>query len=194
MKKTFLLLILTIFSSNLLTAQQAISETEKLVSIGKIYGFLKYYHPEVGKGTYNWDDEFIKYLPKILNATDRNDLSVIYINWIDSLGKIDVCKKCSSDEKYFDKNFDLSWLQNTEVFNDELSSKLKYIENNRIQKENFYVETQPVGNIRVTNEPEYKKIEFPKEEYRLLGLFKYCLLYTSPSPRDQRGSRMPSSA
>ena len=25
-------------------------------------------------------------------------------------------------------------------------------------------------------------------------LFKLCLLYTSPSPRDQRGSRMPSSA
>ena len=24
--------------------------------------------------------------------------------------------------------------------------------------------------------------------------FSYCLLYTSPSPRDQRGSRMPSSA
>ena len=26
------------------------------------------------------------------------------------------------------------------------------------------------------------------------ALFKDCLLYTSPSPRDQRGSRMPSSA
>ena len=26
------------------------------------------------------------------------------------------------------------------------------------------------------------------------GLFDICLLYTSPSPRDQRGSRMPSSA
>ena len=26
------------------------------------------------------------------------------------------------------------------------------------------------------------------------GDFEYCLLYTSPSPRDQRGSRMPSSA
>ena len=24
--------------------------------------------------------------------------------------------------------------------------------------------------------------------------FQFCLLYTSPSPRDQRGSRMPSSA
>ena len=26
------------------------------------------------------------------------------------------------------------------------------------------------------------------------GSFRHCLLYTSPSPRDQRGSRMPSSA
>ena len=28
----------------------------------------------------------------------------------------------------------------------------------------------------------------------LLTLYVICLLYTSPSPRDQRGSRMPSSA
>ena len=28
----------------------------------------------------------------------------------------------------------------------------------------------------------------------LAGWFETCLLYTSPSPRDQRGSRMPSSA
>ena len=27
-----------------------------------------------------------------------------------------------------------------------------------------------------------------------IGLVDSCLLYTSPSPRDQRGSRMPSSA
>ena len=26
------------------------------------------------------------------------------------------------------------------------------------------------------------------------GVYQHCLLYTSPSPRDQRGSRMPSSA
>ena len=39
-----------------------------------------------------------------------------------------------------------------------------------------------------------------KLRLRLIGLIvalilsKICLLYTSPSPRDQRGSRMPSSA
>ena len=30
--------------------------------------------------------------------------------------------------------------------------------------------------------------------HEYLSLPKFCLLYTSPSPRDQRGSRMPSSA
>ena len=32
------------------------------------------------------------------------------------------------------------------------------------------------------------------EEKRGVGVSSPCLLYTSPSPRDQRGSRMPSSA
>ena len=31
-------------------------------------------------------------------------------------------------------------------------------------------------------------------DYRVKSRHKVCLLYTSPSPRDQRGSRMPSSA
>ena len=35
--------------------------------------------------------------------------------------------------------------------------------------------------------PVYRDIEHKTENY-------FCLLYTSPSPRDQRGSRMPSSA
>ena len=33
-----------------------------------------------------------------------------------------------------------------------------------------------------------------KGRYLGKGVLKACLLYTSPSPRDQRGSRMPSSA
>ena len=32
------------------------------------------------------------------------------------------------------------------------------------------------------------------QDEEIKGLFMLCLLYTSPSPRDQRGSRMPSSA
>ena len=34
----------------------------------------------------------------------------------------------------------------------------------------------------------------PEDADLLNAIFRGCLLYTSPSPRDQRGSRMPSSA
>ena len=173
MKKTFLLLILICFSFNCLIAQQEISDTKKLATIAKIYGFLKYYHPEVGKGKYDWDNEFIKYLPQVLEANDKESLSKIYNNWINSLGKIEKCKNCDSDQLLFDKNFNLSWTQDSEIFNIELTSKLKYIEENRFQGENFYVTTEPVGTIKVTNEPVYQNFSYPSEEYRLLGLFKY---------------------
>ena len=173
MKKTFLLLILICFSFNHLIAQQKISVTEKLASIGKIYGFLKFYHPEVGKGKYDWDKEFIKYLPQVLEASDKESLSKIYSNWINVLGNIEKCKNCVSDQLLFDKNFNLSWTQDSEIFNTELKAKLKYIEENRFQGENFYVTTEPVGTIKVTNEPVYQNFSYPSEEYRLLGLFKY---------------------
>ena len=43
--------------------------------------------------------------------------------------------------------------------------------------------------------PFEKKNFKPAEKSESLGrLAIHCLLYTSPSPRDQRGSRMPSSA
>ncbi|WP_426064391.1 S41 family peptidase [Flavobacterium sp. DSP2-3-1] len=173
MKKTFLLLILICFSFNHLIAQQKISDTEKLASIGKIYGFLKYYHPEVGKGKYDWDKEFIKYLPQVLEASDKESLSKIYSNWINVLGNIEKCKNCFSDQLLFDKNFNLFWTQDSEIFNAELKAKLKYIEENRFQGENFYVTTEPVGTIKVTNESVYQNFSYPSEEYRLLGLFKY---------------------
>ena len=38
------------------------------------------------------------------------------------------------------------------------------------------------------------EIEAPSSFYFTFSQLKSCLLYTSPSPRDQRGSRMPSSA
>ena len=57
------------------------------------------------------------------------------------------------------------------------------------------------GNFHSQNAAEFAKAVTDKSGGKLTikthpggSLFKGCLLYTSPSPRDQRGSRMPSSA
>ena len=49
----------------------------------------------------------------------------------------------------------------------------------------------PKGIIRILEE---YKVEISGKICAVIGRSAFCLLYTSPSPRDQRGSRMPSSA
>lgn len=173
MKKVALLFICILLSQSWSFAQQKLSETEKLASLAKVYGFLKYYHPEVSKGKFDWDQQCLQTLPKVLEAVDKESLSQIYLNWIGSLGSIKKCKRCDAKKKYFDKNFDLSWTQDPTLFNKELQRKFSFIKNNRNQKSNHYVTTEAVGNIVLTNESDYKNESYPNEAIRLLGLFNY---------------------
>ena len=46
----------------------------------------------------------------------------------------------------------------------------------------------------ICNVPPQGGRKHPNQDYIQLDTSNVCLLYTSPSPRDQRGSRMPSSA
>ena len=46
----------------------------------------------------------------------------------------------------------------------------------------------------IKTETIFSLIEVGSVQLGLMYCFYFCLLYTSPSPRDQRGSRMPSSA
>ncbi len=173
MKQKILLTFFVLVSYYPLAAQQTMSETTKLATLGKLYGFLKYYHPEVSQGKFDWDQQLVEYIPKVLKANTKAELSSLYLTWINSLGNIKKCKKCKTKTNYFDKNFDLSWIKNSELFSTELISKLIFIEDNRNQNDNYYVTTAPVGNVVITNETTSEPNGFPSEELRLLGLYKY---------------------
>ncbi len=177
MKNTLLFLIALFFLTNTLSAQSNLSEIDKLVSTAKIWGFLKYYHPEVAKGEFNWDNELLKILPKVKQSKTKEELSLLYVNWINSLGEVKKCNSCQKNNqtKYFDKNFDLSWILDSMIFTKKLTLKLKHIENNRyIGRKPYYSKPSKSGNIIITNEPEYKNLEFLNNiNFRYLSLFKY---------------------
>lgn len=151
------------------------NEIKNISSLCKMWGFLKYYHPNVAKGNYNWDEQLLAVLPKVKKARTKGELSDIYLGWIESLGMVKVCSSCINNGKkeYFYKNFNLSWLENADMFSDSLIEKLKYIENNRFQGENYYVTIKKGGNIELRNEELYDNFEYPDQNYRLLSLFKY---------------------
>ena len=158
-----------------LNSQNKLSEAEKLTSLCKVWGFLKYYHPNASMGIYNWDQQLFKVLPKVEEATDKNKLSQIYLDWISELGEIPKCKTCSTTkEDYFNENFNLKWTENKNIFTDELIKKLKEIEINRNQGNNFYIAAaDKIGNAVIQNEPDYPKFDWQNKDLRLLSLFRY---------------------
>src|SRR5690606_18511190 len=86
MKKHFILFILLLSNLNILFAQNELNETEKLASFAKVWGFLKYYHPNVVNNQMDWDKELIEKIPEIESINSKEELNEFYINWINSIG------------------------------------------------------------------------------------------------------------
>ncbi|KQS93112.1 S41 family peptidase [Chryseobacterium sp. Leaf394] len=174
MKRFLLLLVLVFAGTQKNFAQEKLSETQKLEALAKVWGFLKYYHPEVAKGSFDWDNELIEKINAAEKAGDKAQFSKMISDWIDSLGKVDVCKKCSKkdDKKYFLKNFDLSWTDDTGVFDQKVIEKLNFIEENRNQGDNHYI---TVGRSSVANykNENTSNPEFISRGNTLLELFRY---------------------
>ncbi|WP_415328627.1 S41 family peptidase [Chryseobacterium sp. MMS23-Vi53] len=152
---------------------QKLTETQKLESLCKVWGFLKYYHPNVAKGTFNWDQQLFQKINELENINEKNQLNELYSNWIESLGKVDKCKKCLKEENkvYFLKNFDLSWINNPEVFSQNVIQKLHFIQNNRNLGENHYFGLNG-RKVYFRNENSYGS-KFTSKQTALLELFRY---------------------
>lgn len=175
MRKTILIAFFLLFQ---ISFSKPITETQKFAATCKIWGFLKYYHPNVADGSKNWDDQLFKILPEVEAAQTSDAFSLVIENWINSLGEIkknDVTKTVLKKE-YFDKNFDLSWFSKNELISKTLSKKLKFIEENRIQGKPFYVDFElNTGNVplQFNNEIKYNDFKWTDKNLRLLSIFRY---------------------
>ncbi|KAF2336204.1 S41 family peptidase [Flavobacterium daemonense] len=175
MKKIFLIVVVLLFQNSF---SKPISETQKLAATCKVWGFLKYYHPNVADGSKNWDEQLFQILPKVEEAQTSEAFSLVIENWVDSLGEIKKQEtlKPAVKKEYFDKNFDLSWFNNKELFSKSLSKKLKFIEENRFQGKQYYVAYEFDSNgppLQFKNEPKYADFKWTDKNLRLLALFRY---------------------
>lgn len=141
--------------------------------LGKLWGFLKYHHPQVGKGNYNWDYELFRMLPDYLKANDIQQRDKILLKWIKKYGKFPVCKNCKETSANAFLKPDFTWVENSNM-NNELKKKIKEIYTNRHQGEQYYIEMFPnVGNPKFKNENSYSNMPYPDAGFRLLALYRY---------------------
>lgn len=157
------------------------SQVSLISSFTKVWGFLKYYHPEVNGGVLDWDSIYREVIPKITtNSTE--DYNQLIIKIIEDLGPISICQSCENIKRYpkaWTRNLTIDWVDNDTILSDDLSSILKSIFQNRYEGEGYYCtyawgEGVNRGPINFTNERDYSdSLILNDYRYRLLALARY---------------------
>ncbi|WP_028376773.1 S41 family peptidase [Leeuwenhoekiella sp. MAR_2009_132] len=149
-----------------------VDSLDKLTLLGKIWGFLKYHHPAIASGTYNWDYELFRILPEYLSTKNNLDRDTVLLNWIESFGEIEECQTCKETSELAFLKPDHSWFDNF-FMTTELKSALNSIYANRHQGKGFYLGLDMAGRPDLLNEEIYKDVNLPDQGFQLLALYKY---------------------
>ena len=151
-------------------------QIENLVTLGQVWGFLKYHHPAIRSGERHWDFDLFRVLPGVLAAPDRRTASAALLKWMTSLGPVQPCKPCATlpaDQIHLPP--DVKWIWDEARLGVDLSRALRAVHANRpAAQTQFYLSLAPgIGNPVFKNEPNYAQISLPDAGYQLLGLYRF---------------------
>lgn len=147
---------------------------ENLTALGEVWGFLKYHHPSIAQGKYNWDFELFRIMPSVIKANNNLELSRVLEKWVDSLGKPPLCKDCGIHPVgVVQSKPDYGLLFKNSTLSASLTKKLSFILENRNGTKGYYIDTAINGNPTFLNEAAYTLFQYPDAGYRLLCLYRY---------------------
>lgn len=173
MKKILLYLFLISYI-NIYSQPVKKNQVDHLSAFGKVWGFLKYYHPNVAHGKFNWDTTLVSNYQKVMLAKDKNEFNFILLRIIHSLGPVpENTEKKTFFPDSIKKNFNIGWINDTAVFVPFVIKKLQYIFDNYQPISNYYIQrSKYVGNPLFQNEIRYD-VPLPSPEYRFLALCRF---------------------
>ena len=160
--------------SNIKINELTVQQYESLYTLGKIWGFVKYYHPKIATGDVNWDNELFRVLPAVLNAKNKKEFSDITEKWINQLGEIEPNDGTNGTSEDIKLSPTTQWINDEEKLSASLMILLNKINNAKRENKHFYIgHTFNVGNPVFKNEKEYKNMAFDDDGFKLLSLYRY---------------------
>lgn len=160
--------------SNIVFPELTDQMSENLDLLGRVWGFLKYHHPAIAQGKYNWDYELFRMLPGYLQVPNQKERDAYLVKWIQHYGRISVNKEVVLVDSNAVLKPDLRWI-NPEQLSPKLYNLLMKVYENRWQKNNYYVvaDVFNANNAKFLHEESYPNMYYPDEGFRLLALYRY---------------------
>lgn len=163
--------------SGVVTIDKIAYQSPRLTDLGMIWGFLKYYHPAIAQGKYNWDQELFKILPRVSAAESDQAAYVIIEAWVSDVGEVPALppEQDTLTKQKVKLQPGFGPLFSDARFPASLVRKLAAIRDNYMPPAtHHYIELAPqVGNPVFKNELAYDKDPYPDAGLRLLALYRY---------------------
>lgn len=80
MKKIILFTIT--FVSFALHSQTKVSDVQKDKQIGLVWGLMKYHHPEISEGKYNWDGVFLELMANGEKIETQEKINIFLLDFV----------------------------------------------------------------------------------------------------------------
>lgn len=162
--------------SNIKIEKLNTNQIDNLKKLCKVWGVVKYYHPEVVAGNVNFDYELFRVMPDTLNAKNSKDANKVIYTWVKNLGDVEENNTDKNDEnKKIALERNLSWIKDTNYLDKDLSQLLVKISNSNFSKRNkaYTKFDKDVGLSNFENEKLYEEMDYDDDGYKLLALFRY---------------------
>jgi len=189
MKNFFFTFLIVFISCITFSKAQTVPDStyyKRLYYTCKVWGFLKYFHSEVAKGTKDWDNVLFQTLNGVKSDVSNNDFNNTLGNMLNSAGEMaQPTTQLPSVPDSLKYNLNLSWL-NDPIFSDEIKARLDTAKNWFRPQDNYYVQAVAgAGNPAFTSDTSFysdRSINGPSENIRLLALFRYWNIINYFSP------------
>lgn len=145
-------------------------QVSNLFKLGKIWGFVKYHHPEIAKGNVNWDNELFR----IVSSIDSENFETEIMKWLNAIGPILKEKEIEDSKKSITLEDNPDWISSFDIKSKELRQVLIQLKKTPKEDLNYYLKFAPnIGNPVFKNEASYSKMLWDDDGYKLVSLFRY---------------------
>jgi len=148
----------------------------RLYYLIKVWGYTKYFHPEVAQCNLDWDEVLLEKVEQTKTIGSDEEFNEILAQMLEAAGEIErsFTPKEQVDEEFL-YNLDLNWFED-EILSEAVKKTLTQIEDNfRSRNHCLLIPAQGVGNPVFDDDKNFYDdgIEFPNEAIRILSIARY---------------------
>lgn len=150
------------------------NSVDRLALLCKIWGFLKYYHPMVCDGRYNWDYELFRWLPDVLKCRSEKEVCEFVLDKVSAMGTFDEGTSGfpACDSMYYSVP-SFRWLDEISRINRPLYDLLNSIKLADRSRTAYYYGKGTNSMNSFPTEAGYGNNIYPDAGFRLLALYRY---------------------